>query len=167
MCSIVCSGCTCTASSCRPFMVTGMAVRTKHEDKRHLRAPSVHQVKYWTYWQFTNLWGNQEVDRPHILPSPWISLQSGSPLFWTHIDAILAPIWALISFPSTQAPFGISFLAQAFTMSFFPPCSPRHWRVLILRGLFQSTWKRDLLQTGKMDLTIPTSLIRSLWGIII
>lgn len=74
-----------------PFMVAGMAVRTKHGNTWYLPAPSVHQLKHWTYWQFISLWGNQGVDKPRIQPSPRISLQSGSPLVWTHIGAILAP----------------------------------------------------------------------------
>lgn len=89
------------------------------------------------------------------------------PTIPTQIVAVYRSCFGLQSPPPAhRLPLG--FVAQTLKMGLFLPCSSRqHRRVLILQGLFQSTSKRDLLKWVKRDLTIPTYLIRLLWGIII
>lgn len=143
-------------------------MRTRHEDERHSPSRCVQCVNCWTYWRLLSLRGHRKEHSPHIHPTPWIALWSGSLLFSSRIDAILAPFMSSDSLLQHTGSLGDFFFSTNFHHGFFPPpCSSRHWRVLILQGLFQSTWKRDVLQGGKIDLTIPTYLIRPLWGIII
>lgn len=96
-------------------------MRTRHENRTgHSPSWCVPRGNRWTDWRLIGLRGHREEDSPHIHPNPWTALRSGSPLFSSRIGAILAPfMWALIPFSSTQAPLGISFLAQTFTMGFF------------------------------------------------
>lgn len=70
--------------------------------------------------------------------------------------------WSLISFPAHRVPLGFPFRHKLLPWAFFHLVLPDTLKGFDSSRLFQSTSKRDLLKWGKIDLTIPTYLIRLL-----
>lgn len=127
-CALLKLGCTMEPqSNCAVFSFSACQLRLQVgpwepdvRTERHSPSGCVPRGNRWIDWRLTGLRGRREEGSPHIHPTPWTALRPGSPLFSSRIGAILAPfMWALIPFSSTQAPLGISFLAQTFTMFFF------------------------------------------------
>lgn len=72
-------------------------------------------------WPLISLRGHREEDSPHIHPTPWIALRSGSLLLSSRIDAILAPFMSSDPLLQHTGSLGDFFFSTNFHHGFFFP----------------------------------------------